>query len=174
MKITQRNWIKLAFLCGFMLFLNTVIEGNDVQSALDLNMILKDKKIQIVKNQLIKGWSMRANGSSFYIERNNDIFLPQTALKSIDSRASVVTKTIGKKKVLMMKTKAFFMMTVEKKLPADKVAILRNSAKGVYQTDFYTIILWQEHGFTYSKHTIPHNLIDEFQAIETLMGTNWQ
>ncbi|MBB6002456.1 hypothetical protein [Arcicella rosea] len=166
--------MKLAFLCGFMLFFNTVIEGNDVQSALDLNMILKDKKIQIVKNQLIKGWSMRANGSSFYIERNNDIFLPQTALKSIDSRASIVTKTIGKKKVLMMKTKAFFMMTVEKKLPADKVAILRNSAKGVYQTDFYTIILWQEHGFTYSKHTIPHNLIDEFQAIETLMGTNWQ
>ncbi|MEA5428549.1 hypothetical protein [Arcicella lustrica] len=174
MKITQRNWIKLAFLCGFMLFVNTVSGGKDAQAVLDLNVILRDKKIQLVRSQLIKGWSMRANGSNFYIERNQDIFLPQTALKSIDSRASVVTKTIGKKKVLMMKTKAFFMMTVEKKLPADKVAIIRNMAKGVYQTDYYTIILWQEHGFTYSKHTIPNNLKDEFQAIETLIGASWQ
>lgn len=174
MKITQRNWIKLAFLCGFMLIMNVASAEKAKQTGLDLNVILKDKKIQLVKNQLLKGWTMRANGSNFYIERNNDIFLPQTALKSIDTRASVVTKTVGKKKVLMMKTKAYFMMTVEKKLPSDKVAILRNSTKGVYQTDNYTIILWQEHGFTYSKNTIPDNLKDEFQTIETLIGSSWQ
>lgn len=173
MKITQRNWIKLAFLCGFMLFIMPSSGGKESQSSADLNIILRDKKIQSLKSQLLKGWSMRCNGTNFYIEREKEVFLPQSALKSVDTKASVVTKTIGNKKVLMMKTKAYFMMTVEKKLPADKVAILRNSAKGVYQTDLYTIILWQEHGFTYSKNTIPHNLKDEFQTIETLMGSNW-
>lgn len=174
MKITQRNWIKFAFLCGFVL-INTVGIGQvPLSNSLDIKTILQDKKIQTVRNQLLKGWTMRANGSNFYIERSNDIYLPQTALKSIDTKASVVTRTIGKKKVLLMKTKAYFMMTVEKKLTADKVAILKNSTKGVYQTDNYTIILWQEHGFTYSKHTIPENLKDEFQSIETLIGASWQ
>lgn len=173
MKITQRIWIKLAFLCGFMLFISEN-NGQSSPTNLDMNALLKDKKIQFVKSQLLKGWTMRTNGTNFFIEREKEIFLPQTALKSIDSKASVVSKTLNGKKVLLMKTKAYFMMTVEKKLPNDKVALLKNTSKGVYQTDFYTIIVWQEHGFTYSSHTIPENLKDEFQAIETLIGANWQ
>ncbi len=172
MKNTQRNWIKLAFLCGFILFISKNY-GQPAPTNLDMNTLLKDRKIQFVKSQLLKGWSMRINGSNFFIERDKEIYLPQTALKSVDTKASVVSKTLEGKKVLMMKTKAYFMMTVEKKLPDDKVAILKQSTKGVYQTDNYTIIVWQEHGFTYSTHTIPENLKDEFQAIETLIGANW-
>jgi hypothetical protein len=174
MKITQRNWIKLVSLCGFIFFTIHLKAQETAFRYLDMNTILKDKKIQILKSQLIKGWSMRANGSNFFIERKEDIFLPQSALKSVDTKAAVVAKNVGGKKVLFMKTKAFFLMTIEKKLPTEKVKQLKATAKAIYQTDYYTIFLWQEHGFTYSKQTIPSNLQEEFQTIETLMGSQWQ
>jgi hypothetical protein len=51
---------------------------------------------------------------------------------------------------------------------------MRTTAKAIYQTDYYTIFLWQEHGFTYSHRTIPKDLIEEFKSIEKLLGSLWQ
>jgi hypothetical protein len=139
-----------------------------------MNTILKDKKIQDAKNQLIKGWFMRANASNFYVERQEDVFLPQSALKSMENNANVVAKNIRGKKVMMLKTKAYFLMTIEKRLPHEKLALIRTTAKAIYQTDYYTIFLWQEHGFTYSNKTIPNNLKEEFWSIEKTLGSLWK
>jgi hypothetical protein len=141
---------------------------------MDMNTILKDKKIQSAKNQLLNGWTMRANGSNFYIERKNEVYLPQSALKSLESNTNVITKNINGKKVMLMKTKAYFLMTIEKKKPNDKLDLIRTTAKAIYQTDYYTIFLWQEHGFTYSTKTIPSNLNEEFLSIEKILGTLWK
>jgi hypothetical protein len=139
-----------------------------------MNTILKDNRIQIAKNQLIKGWSMRANGSNFFVERKEEVFLPQTALKSLENNASMVEKKVGGKKLMMLKTKAYFLMTIEKRIPNDKLALYRTTAKAIYQTDYYTIFLWQEHGFTYSNKTIPSSLSEEFKAIEKILGGLWK
>jgi hypothetical protein len=171
---SQINTIKLFLLCLFVLFQLSSEAQIDTFRYLDMTTILKDSKIQIAKNQLIKGWSMRANGSNFYIERREDVFLPQTALKSLETNANVVEKKVGGKKLMMLKTKAFFLMTIEKRIPNEKIALFRTTAKAIYQTDYYTIFLWQEHGFTYSNKTIPSNLNKEFLSIEKLLGTLWQ
>ncbi len=171
---SQINTIKLFLLCLFVLFHLSSQAQIDTFRYLDMTTILKDNKIQLAKNQLIKGWSMRANGSNFYIERREDVFLPQTALKSLETNANVVEKKVGGKKLMMLKTKAFFLMTIEKRIPNEKIALFRTTAKAIYQTDYYTIFLWQEHGFTYSNKTIPSNLNKEFLSIEKLLGTLWQ
>lgn len=172
--ISQINTIKLFLLCLLALPQFSSNAQTSTYSYLDMNTILKDSKIQMAKNQLIKGWSMRANGSNFYIERREDVFLPQTALKSMENNANVVEKKMGGKKLMMLKTKAYFLMTIEKRIPNDKIALFRTTAKAIYQTDFYTIFLWQEHGFTYSNKTIPSTLNKEFQSIEKLLGSLWK
>ena len=172
--ISQRNRIKLFLLCLFTLAYLRVHAQADTFSYLDMSTILKDNKIQVAKNQLIKGWTMRANGSNFYVERQEDVFLPQSALKSVENNANVVAKSIGGKKVMMLKTKAYFLMTIEKRLPNEKLALFRTTAKAIYQTDYYTIFLWQEHGFTYSNKTIPNNLNEEFWRIEKTLGSLWK
>ncbi len=172
--ISQINTTKLILLCLFIFKINSSFAQTSTFRYMDMNTILKDKKIQLAKNQLIKGWAMRANGSNFYIERQGEVFLPQSALKSMENNTNIVFKNIHGKKVLMMKTKAYFLMTIEKKLPNDKVELLRTNCKAIYQTDFYTVFLWQEHGFTYSDKTIPNNLKEEFMAIEKLLGSLWQ
>lgn len=172
--ISQRNRIKLFLLCVFTLFYLSSHAQTSTFRYLDMNTILKDNKIQLAKNQLIKGWSMRANGSNFYVERQEDVFLPQSALKSMENNANVVAKNIGGKKVMMLKTKAYFLMTIEKKLPNEKLSLFRTTAKAIYQTDYYTIFLWQEHGFTYSNKTIPSNLNEEFWSIEKTLGSLWK
>lgn len=175
-KITtsQINTTKLFLLCLFILFNTNVYAQMDSSGRLDLNTILKDNKIQMAKNQLIKGWSMRANGSNFYVERHEEVFLPQSALKSLETHANVVEKKIGGKKLMMLKTKAYFLMTIEKKVPNEKISLVRTTAKAIYYTDYYTIFLWQEHGFTYSNKTIPSNLNQEFRNIEKLLGGLWK
>lgn len=172
--ISQRNRIKLFLLCVFTLAYLSSHAQTSAFRYLDMNTILKDNKIQLAKNQLIKGWTMRVNGSNFYIERQEDVFLPQSALKSMENNAFVVSKNIGGKKVMMLKTKAYFLMTIEKKLPNEKLSLFRTTAKAIYQTDYYTIFLWQEHGFTYSKRTIPSNLKEEFWSIEKTLGSLWK
>jgi hypothetical protein len=172
--ISQINIIKLIFLCFFVLFHYSSYAQTSTFRYMDMNTILKDNKIQLAKNQLIKGWSMRANGSNFYVERQEEVFLPQSALKSMENNTNIVFKNVHGKKVLMMKTKAYFLMTIEKKLPNDKVELIRTTCKAIYQTDYYTVFLWQEHGFTYSNKTIPSNLNEEFRAIEKLLGSLWQ
>lgn len=172
--ISQINTIKLFLLCFFIISSGCLNAQTGDFRYLDMNTILKDSKVQLAKNQLLKGWTMRANGSNFYIERTENVFLPQSALKSLESNTNIVSKNIGGKKILMMKTKAYFLMTIEKRLPNDKVQLLRTTAKAIYQTDFYTIFLWQEHGFTYSNKTIPATLNDEFRSIEKLLGSIWQ
>jgi hypothetical protein len=172
--ISQINTLKIFLLCFFILFSKYSDAQTSTFRYLDMNTILKDNKIQLAKNQLIKGWSMRANGSNFYIERQEYVFLPQSALKSMESNTNTVFKNVHGKKVLMMKTKAYFLMTIEKKMPNDKVELIRTNCKAIYQTDYYTVFLWQEHGFTYSNKTIPSNLNDEFRAIEKLLGSLWQ
>ena len=172
--ISQINTIKLFLLCFFIISSGCLNAQTGDFRYLDMNTILKDSKVQLAKNQLLKGWTMRANGSNFYIERTENVFLPQSALKSLESNTNIVSKNIGGKKILMMKTKAYFLMTIEKRLPNDKVQLLRTTAKAIYQTDFYTIFLWQEHGFTYSNKTIPATLNDEFRSIEKLLGSLWQ
>ncbi|MEY4539503.1 MAG: hypothetical protein RLZZ306_1260, partial [Bacteroidota bacterium] len=93
--ISQINIIKLFLLCLFALFAISLNAQTSTFSYLDMNTILKDSKIQMAKNQLIKGWTMRANGSNFYIERREEVFLPQTALKSLETNANVVEKKVG-------------------------------------------------------------------------------
>ena len=171
---SQINTTKLFLLCLFILFNTNVYAQMDSSGRLDLNIILKDNKIQMAKNQLIKGWSMRANGSNFYVERHEEVFLPQSALKSLETHANVVEKKIGGKKLMMLKTKAYFLMTIEKKVPNEKISLVRTTAKAIYYTDYYTIFLWQEHGFTYSNKTIPSNLNQEFRNIEKLLGGLWK
>lgn len=171
---SQINTTKLFLLCLFILFNTNVYAQMDSSGRLDLNTILKDNKIQMAKNQLIKGWSMRANGSNFYVERHEEVFLPQSALKSLETHANVVEKKIGGKKLMMLKTKAYFLMTIEKKVPNEKISLVRTTAKAIYYTDYYTIFLWQEHGFTYSNKTIPSNLNQEFRNIEKLLGGLWK
>ena len=171
---SQINTTKLFLLCLFILFNTNVYAQMDSSGRLDLNTILKDNKIQMAKNQLIKGWSMRANGSNFYVERHEEVFLPQSALKSLETHANVVEKKIGGKKLMMLKTKAYFLMTIEKKVPNEKISLVRTTAKAMYYTDYYTIFLWQEHGFTYSNKTIPSNLNQEFRNIEKLLGGLWK
>jgi len=171
---TQINTVKLFLLCLFILFCPNSYTQPSTSGYLDMNTILKDNKIQLAKNQLIKGWVMRANGSNFYVERQVEVFLPQSALKSMENNANVVSKNVKGKKVLMMKTKAYFLMTIEKRLPNEKLELFRTTAKAIYQTDYYTIFLWQEHGFTYSKKTIPSNLNEEFWSIEKLLGSLWK
>ena len=174
-KITsQINRIKLFLLCLFVLSHTIIFAQMDSSGRLNMDTILKDNKIQIAKKQLIKGWSMRANGSNFYVERHEDVFLPQTALKSLETHANVVEKKIRGKKLMMLKTKAYFLMTIEKRIPDEKIALFRTTAKAIYQTDYYTIFLWQEHGFTYSNKTIPSDLNSEFLRIEKLLGTLWK
>lgn len=172
--ISQRNRIKLFLLCVFTLSYVRSHAQTSTFRYLEMNTILKDNKIQLARNQLIKGWSMRANGSNFYIERQEDVFLPQSALKSMENNAHVVSKNIGGKKVMMLKTKAYFLMTIEKKLPNEKLSLFRTTAKAIYQTDYYTIFLWQEHGFTYSNKTIPSNLKEEFWSVEKTLGSLWK
>lgn len=172
--ISQINTIKIFLLCLFVLFQISSHAQTDSFRYLDMSTILKDNKIQMAKNQLIKGWSMRANGSNFYIERREDVFLPQTALKSLENNANVVEKKIRGKKLMMLKTKAYFLMTIEKRIPNEKIALFTTTAKAIYQTDYYTIFLWQEHGFTYSNKTIPSDLNKEFLNIEKLLGTLWK
>lgn len=171
---SQINTTKLFLLCLFILFNTNVYAQMDSSGRLDLNTILKDNKIQMAKNQLIKGWSMRANGSNFYVERHEEVFLPQSALKSLETHANVVEKKIGGKKLMMLKTKAYFLMSIEKKIPNEKISLVRTTAKAIYYTDYYTIFLWQEHGFTYSNKTIPSNLNQEFRNIEKLLGGLWK
>ena len=171
---SQINTTKLFLLCLFILFNTNVYAQMDSSGRLDLNTILKDNKIQMAKNQLIKGWSMRANGSNFYVERHEEVFLPQSALKSLETHANVVEKKIGGKKLMMLKTKAYFLMTIEKKVANEKISLVRTTAKAIYYTDYYTIFLWQEHGFTYSNKTIPSNLNQEFRNIEKLLGGLWK
>ena len=65
-------------------------------------------------------------------------------------------------------------MTIEKRMPNDKIELFKTTAKAIYQTDYYTIFLWQEHGFTYSNKTIPSNLNEEFQQIERMLATVWK
>jgi hypothetical protein len=170
----QINIIKIFLLCFF--FTNAYLSNaqNNGFRYLDLNTILKDKKIQQAHNQLPKGWSMRANGSNFYVERKQEVYLPQSALKSLESNTNSVEKVVNGKKILMMKTKAYFLMTIEKRLPNDKVELFKTTAKAIYQTDYYTVFLWQEHGFTYSNKTIPSNLNEEFLKIEKLLGNLWK
>ncbi len=170
----QINPIKLFLLCLLIKSTSSSYAQNNQYSYLDLNTILKDKKIQSAKSQLLTGWTMRANGSNFYIERQNEVFIPQSALKSMESNAKVVSKIVNGKKVLMMKTKAYFLMTIEKRMPNDKVELFKTTAKAIYQTDYYTVFLWQEHGFTYSNKTIPSNLNEEFHQIEKLLGSLWK
>jgi hypothetical protein len=170
----QINPIKIFLLCFFIGLQNSSDAQNSNFRYLDMNTILKDKKIQLAKNQLLGGWTMRANGSNFYIERQNDVYLPQSALKSLESNTKTVEKIINSKKVLMMKTKAYFLMTIEKRMPNDKVELFKTTAKAIYQTDYYTVFLWQEHGFTYSNKTIPKNLNEEFQQIEKVLGSIWK
>ena len=170
----QINTIKLFLLCLFILFCPNSYTQASTFKYLDMNDILKDKKIQLAKNQLIKGWVMRANGSNFYVERQEEVFLPQSALKSMENNADVVSKNVKGKKVMMMKTKAYFLMTIEKRLPNEKLDLFRTTAKAIYQTEYYTIFLWQEHGFTYSNKTIPYNLNEEFWSIEKLLGSLWK
>jgi hypothetical protein len=170
----QINPIILFLLCLFIELQSSSYAQNSNFRYLDLNTILKDKKIQLAKNQLLTGWSMRANGSNFYIERQNEVYLPQSALKSMESNTNAVSKMVNGKKVLMMKTKAYFLMTIEKRMPNDKVELFRTTAKAIYQTDYYTVFLWQEHGFTYSNKTIPSNLNEEFHQIENLLGSLWK
>jgi hypothetical protein len=172
--IPQRNRIKLFLLCVFALSYLCSCAQSSTFRYLDMDTILKDNKIQLAKNQLIKGWSMRANGSNFYIERQEYVFLPQSALKSMENNANVVSKNIGGKNVMMLKTKAYFLMTIEKRLPNEKIALFRTTAKAIYQTDYYTIFLWQEHGFTYSNKTIPSNLKEEFWSVEKTLGSLWK
>ena len=170
----QINTIKLFLLCLFILFFSSSYTQPNTSGYLDINTILKDNKIQLAKDQLIKGWVMRANGSNFYIERQAEVFLPQSALKSMENNADVVSKNVNGKKVMMMKTKAYFLMTIEKRLPNEKLELFRTTAKAIYQTENYTIFLWQEHGFTYSNKTIPSNLNEEFWSIEKLLGSLWK
>ena len=171
---SQINPIKIFLLCLFMLHLSSIHAQVSTFGYLDLNTILKDTKIQTIKNQLLAGWTMRANGSNFYIERQNEVYLPQSALKSMESSTNIVSKMMNGKKVMMMKTKAYFLMTIEKRMPHDKVELYKTTAKAIYQTDYYTIFLWQEHGFTYSNKTIPNNLNEEFQQIENMLGRLWK
>jgi hypothetical protein len=170
----QVNPIKLFLLCLLLTFSWISQAQNSGFYYLDLNTILKDKKIQMAKNQLPTGWKMRANGSNFYIERQNEVYLPQSALKSMESNTNTVSKTINGRKVLMLKTKAYFLMTIEKRMPNDKIELFKTTAKAIYQTDYYTVFLWQEHGFTYSNKTIPSNLNEEFLQIEKLLGNLWK
>lgn len=170
----QVKKVKIFLSCLLILPLTNSYTQVSTFPYLDLNTILKDKKIQTAKNQLLKGWSMRANGSNFYIERQNKVYLPQSALKSLEFNANVVSKNIGGKKVMMLSTKAYFLMTIEKRMPNDKIELFKTTAKAIYQTDYYTIFLWQEHGFTYSNKTIPRNLNEEFQQIEEMLGTVWK
>ncbi len=172
--ISQRNRIKLFLLCVFTLSYLCSHAQTSAFRYLDMNTILKDNKIQLAKNQLIKGWRMRVNGSNFYVERQEDVFLPQSALKSMENNAFVVSKNIGGKNVMMLTTKAYFLMTIEKKLPNEKLSLFRTTAKAIYQTDYYTIFLWQEHGFTYSNKTIPSDLKEEFWSIEKTLGSLWK
>ena len=171
---SQINTTKLFLLCLFVLLHTSIYAQMDLSGHLDMNAILKDSKIQMAKNQLIKGWSMRANGSNFYVERREEVFLPQSALKSLETHANVVEKKVGGKKLMMLKTKAYLLMTIEKKNPNEKISLVRTTAKAIYYTDSYTIFLWQEHGFTYSNKTIPDNLNKEFLSIEKLLGSLWK
>ncbi len=172
--ISQINRIKIFLLCLFVLLHQRSHAQTSTYRYLDMNTILKDTKIQMAKNQLIKGWSMRANGSNFFVERHEEVFLPQTALKSLENNAKVVEKKVGGKKLMMLKTKAYFLMTIEKRIPNDEIALFRTTAKAIYQTDYYTIFLWQQHGFTYSNKTIPSDLNKEFLSIEKLLGSLWK
>lgn len=172
--ISQINTTKLFLLCLFILFQTSSNAQISTFRSLDLKTILEDNKIQMVKNQLIKGWSMRVNESNFFIERREPVFLPQTALKSLENNANMVEKKIGGKKLMMLKTKAYFLMSIEKRIPNEKIDLNRTTAKAIYQTNLYTIFLWQEHGFTYSDKTIPNNLSEEFIAIEKILGSHWQ
>jgi hypothetical protein len=172
--IRQINPIKIFLLCLLINLPFSSYTQNSNFRYLDLNTILKDKKIQLAKNQLLAGWTMRANGSNFYIERQKEVYLPQSALKSLESNTNSVEKIINGKKILMMKTKAYFLMTIEKRMPNDKIELFKTTAKAIYQTDYYTVFLWQEHGFTYSNKTIPSNLNEEFLQIEKLLGSLWK
>lgn len=172
--ICRKNIRKQFLLYFFALCQSNSYAQTSAFKYLDMNTILKDNKIQIAKNQLIKGWSMRASESYFYIERHEEVFLPQTALKSLENYAKVVEKKVEGKKLMMFKTKAYFLMTIEKKIPDEKLVLYRTTAKAIYQTDYYTIFLWQEHGFTYSSKTIPKSLRDEFWQIEKLLGSLWK
>ncbi len=172
--IRQINPIKLFLLCFLIAHFSSSYSQVSTFRYLDLNTILKDTKILMAKNQLLAGWTMRANGSNFYIERQNEVYLPQSALKSMEANTNTVSKTVNGKKVLMMKTKAYFLMTIEKRMPNDKIELFKTTAKAIYQTDYYTIFLWQEHGFTYSSKTIPSNLNEEFHQIEILLGGLWK
>ena len=171
---SQINTLKLFLLCSFVLFLSISKAQDNTFGYLSLNTILKDSKMQLVKNQLIKGWAMRTNGSNFYIERKQEVYLPQSALKSIENSANVVPRTVKGQKILMLKTKAYFLMTIEKRMPNEKLELIKTNAKAIYYTDYYTIFLWQEHGFTYSNRTIPSNLNEEFLGIEKLLGGSWK
>lgn len=173
MKNAQINWIKVYLLSGFILICQTIFAQSSTFRYLDVNTLCKDKKVLLLKNQLPSGWQLRTNGSNFFIERINPVFLPQEALKSIETQTQPVDKVVNGRKMLLFKTKAYFLMTVEKRLPSDATKSNLKSIKSIYLTDYYTFFLWQKHGYTYSKHVLPANLYEEFRSIEKLLQETW-
>ena len=60
-----------------------------------------------------------------------------------------VERYLNGKKILLFKTKAYFLMSVEKKIPTKLNNKQKSIMKAVYESDFYTFFLWQKHGYTY-------------------------
>lgn len=173
MKNAQINWIKFYILSGFILISHTFFGQNTAFRYLDVNTLCKDKRVLALRNELPKGWRFRTNGSNFYIERIDDVYLPKEALKSIEMKTQPVEKYLNGKKILLFKTKAYFLMSVEKKIPTRLNNKQKSIMKAVYESDFYTFFLWQKHGYTYAKTILPQNLYEEFREVEKLLANYW-
>lgn len=173
MKNAPINWIKFYFLSGFMLISLSFFGQNATFRYLDVNTLCKDKRVLALRNELPKGWRFRTNGSNFYIERIEDVYLPKEALKSVELKAQPIEKYVNGKKMLLFKTKAYFLMSVEKKLSTQLNNKQKTIMKAIYESDYYTFFLWQKHGYTYAKTIIPKNLYDEFREVEKLLADYW-
>ncbi len=173
MRNTQNNWIKIFILSGFTLILPKSFGQKPSFTYFDVNTLCNDAKVLALKNDLPKGWRLRSSRSNFFIERIEPVYLPKEALKSIEHQTQPVEKWIDGKKLILFKTKAYFLMTVEKQLPTDLQKNNKFIGQRVYLSKDYTFFLWQKHGYTYSNYVLPTNLYDEFRSIEKLLYTHW-
>ncbi|MFC0183773.1 hypothetical protein [Pseudarcicella hirudinis] len=140
---------------------------------LDVNTLQKDRKIAVIKSLLPKGWEMKTNGEQFFIERNQPVLVTQNAIKSVDKHAATIKHKMAGKDVLMIRTKAFFRFTVEKKWNENALKnIGKTSALRVFNSDYFTFFLWDKHAFSYTGITNPAELKEEFLEIERLLNDN--
>jgi hypothetical protein len=168
MTILQKKWFLILFLCGFIL-----IELNAQEKPfqyLDMNTILKDKKILAIKQQLPAGWEFKANGSQLFLIRKQQVIVPFGAVRSTGSKAETITKMIGGKKVMLLKTQAFILFTVEKKMTFSSDKPQKFNALNVFNSDYYTFMLWEKQGYSKSEQVEPQTLMNEFDTIVSIFA----